>query len=389
MKTLIAGALLATTLTTPSAAPGGCLPSWNVVDTSAISPDDTHLQDVTVFSDRTALFTGSSSNGSPTAWSGDLRGGRPRGNTLPPVPPHTWQSAEASSFHSPSGGWLLLDHMSTGADTTQAARWDGRRWTLHPTAVSPAAATTGLYLTDVASVSKNDAWAVGYTYGAKKGDLNPPTAALIEHWDGRRWSIVENPAAGRPESILRAVTAVSPHDVWAVGNQRDADGVISPLVQHFDGTRWTEVPAPHPTGALFAVSGTGPDDVWAVGSRRRDGTDNQATALVMHWDGTAWNSVTSLPDLGNSRLDSVYAAAPGSVWAVGDVGLGQEEEFLHWDGSAWTTVSHPGPRMNGLTYNFLDVHGSGPDNVWAVGVTVSEVLQEVRPVAARLTCGKG
>src|SRR5438045_4037787 len=50
------------------------------------------------------------------------------------------------------------------------------------------------------------------------------------------WSVVPGPAAGTVDPELRAVTAVSANDVWAVGYQ---DGQT--LVEHWDGNLWTVV----------------------------------------------------------------------------------------------------------------------------------------------------
>src|SRR4051812_47040318 len=68
------------------------------------------------------------------------------------------------------------------------------------------------WINGVSAVAANDAWAVGYydtdTGGGKK--------TLVEHWNGARWDLVTSPSLG-DESELRAVSALAPNDVWAVG----------------------------------------------------------------------------------------------------------------------------------------------------------------------------
>jgi hypothetical protein len=94
------------------------------------------------------------------------------------------------------------------------------------------------------------------------------------------------------------VAAISPTDVWAVGYQRAANGGTKTLIVHWDGTSWTQVPAPDsrpriigpPTNPPdFVLNGVGADsasDVWAVGYHQT-AVGNRFT-LILHWDGTAW-----------------------------------------------------------------------------------------------------
>jgi len=99
-------------------------------------------------------------------------------------------------------------------------------------------------------------------------------SALIEHWDGQRWSIVAAPSApgGRGE-FLNGVAAVSASDVWAVGEDRRDLGSgprrFLQLVLHWDGKRWAQVPGAG-TGVESSLSGvtalTG-GKVWMVGSQ--------------------------------------------------------------------------------------------------------------------------
>src|SRR5512135_2821947 len=103
----------------------------------------------------------------------------------------------------------------------------------------------------------NDVWAVGDN-----------TGPLIEHWDGTKWSLVPTPSAAAA-GTLNAVTATAANDVWAVGF---AGG--SNLVMHFDGTSWSVAPAPLVRNShLSGVSAMSSTDVWAVGSAGRSTSD--------------------------------------------------------------------------------------------------------------------
>jgi hypothetical protein len=78
---------------------------------------------------------------------------------------------------------------------------------------------------------------------------------------------------------LNAVSASSPSDIWAVGQS----------TIHFNGTVWTAVSAPHLTGmnenALLGVADLSPTNAWAVGYT----TTPSQTQLLEHWDGTEWS----------------------------------------------------------------------------------------------------
>jgi hypothetical protein len=51
--------------------------------------------------------------------------------------------------------------------------------------------------------------------GSATGQALPGNALVVEHWNGTAWR--KTPARGGSE--LRAVTAISPTDVWAVGER--------------------------------------------------------------------------------------------------------------------------------------------------------------------------
>jgi hypothetical protein len=67
--------------------------------------------------------------------------------------------------------------------------------------------------------------------------------ALIEHWNGTRWSIVPSPSVGPTVSILTAVAALSTNDVWAAGHS-STNTTYSTLVKHWNGRKWAIVPSP-------------------------------------------------------------------------------------------------------------------------------------------------
>ncbi len=188
---------------------------------------------------------------------------------------------------SPSDVWL-----------SASWHWDGSSWTATP--------TDGSTVLDIAGTSSTDIWAVGYSGSG--------TAAL--HWNGSTWTRVPTPNPTGADS-LTGVTAISPSDVWAVGSSFIDAGHTNVLIEHWNGSSWSVVPAASlplafTESSLTKVSALSPGDVWAVGDKF-NGSFLSERALVEHWDGTNWSA---LPGQGLvSSLSSVSASA-GNVWAV-------------------------------------------------------------------------
>jgi hypothetical protein len=144
--------------------------------------------------------------------------------------------------------------------------WDGARFSqVH---LPLPAGTKGEQLTSVSAVSRTDAWAVGYYV-----PTNGPTATLVEHWNGTAWKLVAFPNPGRdgkdrPSSELSGVSALSPDDVWVCGFYPVPGGQLRTLLAHWNGTRWQQIATPASvkiTNLLNGISAPAPDDIWSVG----------------------------------------------------------------------------------------------------------------------------
>jgi hypothetical protein len=132
------------------------------------------------------------------------------------------------------------------------------------------------------------------------------------------WRSVPSPNVVSDQNFLRAVSAVSASDVWAVGDSLPSSGIQQTLVEHWNGASWTIVPSPDPglPAALSGVAALSASTVWAVGFSSTSSAISQA--LIEHWNGATWSAVTS-PTVGSlTTLNGVAAPAGSStVWAVG------------------------------------------------------------------------
>jgi hypothetical protein len=251
--------------------------------------------------------------------------------------------------------------------------WNGQSWTLIA-AAEPSGRQS--WFNGVDALSPTNVWAVGESTNLQASNQDETT--LIEHWDGHTWTIVSspNPSTG-PNSadVLEAVTGVGPTDLWAVGwNLDPATNSILMLFEHFDGKTWRAAASPS-KGFQFAVAAKAisPNDVWAVGN---DQTGPKGLTLAAHWNGTRWKLVPT-PSLFDgiapqNFLTGVTANAGNDVWASGYEDNVNQRNFakpyaLHWNGSKWTLVLLPNAGGEGNRL-FGTVALSATD-VWTVGQT--------------------
>lgn len=238
-------------------------------------------------------------------------------------------------------------------------RWNGEGWSLLATPPGKAV------LTDVTVVSRHDAWAVG---GPRSDDRWSDGAdRLMLRWNGSRWSKVPLPAKVRD---VNAISASASDDVWGVGTFQSGDRYIAEI-SHWDGRQWSRVLAR--SGAMLNdVVAISPSDVWAVGQERY-------RPLVMHWDGRRWRAsvLERAPGADEAWLSVVAGLAGDDVWAGGGShtselsgGIIHPLELFHWDGVRWTAVRHPIP---GLSW-FVGLAPVSKRELWAVSTNIYEYV---------------
>jgi len=206
---------------------------------------------------------------------------------------------------------------TSGALQTLIEHWDGTSWNV---VSSPNPSTTGNILNGVAAISADDAWAVGSYYDSQKNVLE----TLTEHWDGTKWTAVSSPSPGAyAYNILTGVAAASASDVWTVGYFQSSNGALVTLIEHWNGRKWSVVSSPNLSGTygsaniLRGVAVLSTEDLWAVGHYQNYGTNQQHQTLTEHWNGASW-SIVSSPNAGKADDFNGVATLSGSdVWAVG------------------------------------------------------------------------
>jgi len=209
--------------------------------------------------------------------------------------------------------WLLLpsffSHTTHAAASAKSAQSCGA-WNVvsspHPKGILPV-------LSGVAAITPNNVWAVGDYYKASQSTY----VSLIEHWTGTKWQVIPSPSANYITN-LNGITALNTNDIWAVGSTETRTSLPSTLIEHWNGTSWSVIPSPSigvGANVLLSVAAVSATNVWAVGYYPQ-GPGSQT--LTEQWNGTSWNIVAS-GDIGkNDQLNAVSAVqTTGKLWAVG------------------------------------------------------------------------
>lgn len=302
---------------------------------------------------------------------------------LHPAPVGGGQSAIFDDVAIPAPGYIIGVGHTWGTVggalefRTLIERWDGSAWTRMNSIDHETAPATN-FLLGVAGTSGNDIWTVGWWSPG-----SAPTQPLIEHFDGTRWSESRLPNQ-TTSTYLEAVSARAPNDAWAVGEQNPPGSFYSmPYTLHWDGSSWSPVAFPsaglpscntHVTLTGVSVLPVEPT-VYATGYCESSG----GKGFIARYRNGKWTVMTAAGVPATSELHGVRARAWNDVWAVGNetttagiVGL-----VLHFDGAHWTKVTVPTHTDDSLDAVFA--HSA--TDVWVVGTGDSVQPPFAAPIA--------
>lgn len=364
-----------------AASPALAATGWTVV-TSPPTGDNGYLLAVSADSTTNAWAVGTvNRTGADPGPLTDHWNGTAWSQATPPSYPTTdTVSLDAVSAASSTDAWAAgFTKVGTKGEALPAtAHWNGTSWSV----VTPAECTTGgatvaSYLLGVADVSPTEAFTVG--------ECTSQATGYIEQWNGSAWSMatLPDPNTTNPgmTKSLSAISADSATDVWAVGEYTivyTPTGIrYEPYSLHWNGSTWSVVampPVPGTDGQLVyqfnAIDAISPTNVWAVGDSGDDvGVGGSPTAtLIEHYNGTSWSVVSSPAGGTTPYLNGVAAESSTDVWAVGYTApsgsTGAQTLTMNWNGTAWSTVSSPDVGSSSLLVGVSSTPG-GP--IWAAG----------------------
>jgi hypothetical protein len=230
--------------------------------------------------------------------------------------------------------------LAVGADSLEdpiAEVSNGSSWKF----TSPPAGGGGGGLQDVTCLTTTDCIAVGPSEFFELG--------LAEQWNGKTWTELSTPEGF---GTLDGISCRSATDCMAVGDAESTSGEsesIVTLAESWNGQDWTVTKTPNPAGSeaaeLLSTSCKGADSCVAVGA-----SENSAgvyTPLVETWNGQKWSIASSAgTNLGSLGLTGVSCPSSADCLAVGYTidRTGSTDAFSEvWNGSSWTAEKTPTP----------------------------------------------
>ena len=246
----------------------------------------------------------------------------------------------------------------------RAEEWDGYSWSTMTTAKpAEAAPFNSSEFTGVSCVSTSYCVAVGDYLGP-----NDANQAFAEEWNGSSWSTTIMPSPDVGSIYLAAVSCASPTFCVAVGQSSAfAEGVVevngptAALAEEWNGAAWSIMATDPQVTASTQVQNPGalPAPTMLIGVSCLSatfcmtvGSYGQLT-LAEAWNGSTWSATTTANPGGASStdyLDGVSCPSSGLCLAVGFSNNSTLAE--KWNGSSWatTTTTNPGGSSN---YNEL------------------------------------
>jgi Phosphoesterase family len=244
-----------------------------------------------------------------------------------PQPGSVRDMLSGASALSPADVWAVgSQEGGNGLLETLAEHWNGHSWTVVPT---PDPGPSGNQLYAVDAVGPGDVWAAGQQLGR-----HAPDQGLVEHWDGKSWSVVPLPASASASVLLDGIAATPDGQAYVAGEADSPAGGGRPLIEYYTGGTWQTASVPASAGSIWTslwgiataadVSSRGglggsshrASTAWAVGSYVDPKTDNN-DALILHGTGAFW-TVDAGPEPGSgSRILGAVTAVGGQLWAAG------------------------------------------------------------------------
>jgi hypothetical protein len=246
---------------------------------------------------------------------------------------------------------------------------------------APAGAASGApsyQLNDVACVKASFCIAVG-SAALRSSSSDSASRAVIEQWDGTRWSLVASPTG--KGSALQGITCLSKTFCIAVGVQgATGPGVAKTLALRWNGTKWSLLSTPNPSGAhgahfaaLNDVSCSSTTNCKAMGLYSTG--QGYSPTLAERWHGSTWSIVASPNQSlgGDGQWLGVACPVANTCLAVGEDGIGLQDrpslEAARWNGTAWSLVGATSPTR--AYAGFTGVSCLGATNCFGVGWSIT------------------
>jgi hypothetical protein len=227
-----------------------------------------------------------------------------------------------------------------------ADRWNDQVWSEHQLPYPPPNPNTNT-LAAVSCPSATACVAVG----------SQQSGVLVEAWNDRKWSAQRAPnPKGSISTELLSVSCPLTTDCFAVGDWAGQNGFALPLLERWNGSKWTVEPTAEPYGSNNSVTFTGVSCTsatacTAVGGGSRPPAGDAQFMVVERWNGHRWSVQRPEPPpppgphegLLTLGLEGVSCASSTACAAVGTEALlarsatynDNYEIMEFWNGKHW------------------------------------------------------
>jgi len=280
------------------------------------------------------------------------------------VPASLESAAEASVAIGASADknlWLFQPATSSRSLHAHVLRWNGSKWSRQ---AIPSWAVhlnpSGTYAIVPAVFGPESVWV--FSLGV---DAFTKPDHYVARYNGHRWTKLQMPAVPNQVSVL------SEHDIWALGSTIATKAKPSAsILMHWNGKRWSTVAVPsarvpkNATDDVLNPVALGPTDVWI----QRDITKGLAgatTLYLLHWNGRHWSRVALAA--GISGVDYLTQDGHGGLWVAANGPGPSYTWYLYHLNRKWTRYSAPAAKGTTvgdlISLNWIP----GTRSVWAAG----------------------
>jgi hypothetical protein len=279
--------------------------------------------------------------------------------------PYRFVPSQPRAIHgsAPDNVWLV-------GDNGKILHFDGRRWQSNWTCSHDINAFSGETREELIAVTgsgcmlshTNGRWKEHYQTIYREMRFHVPLTDVCANGSARYavssygWVYAfEDGSWTRVESVgLDPENRESLSAVWCDGSDQVIAGG-STFTRYQRGQGWQQMDHPWfwPVGGIW---GSSPSQLVAVGSM----------GTIMRYDGKVWAPDALPQSLGEINLTDVWGTAPNNIFAVGytlsdDASEGYAGVILHDAGSGWTTVDAP------PTADLRAIWGTGPRDIYVAG----------------------
>lgn len=209
---------------------------------------------------------------------------------------------------------------------------------------------------------RTDAWAVGEPNAG-----GPGCDADVEHWNGSAWRrIAVPPSDGLGFQFTPSIAASSASDAWIFPAQLTFTQKLNAnfsTAAHWTGSAWRTYKFPRRINVDSALDFS-PTNAWVFAGYFT--SDSSTRPYVARFNGHAWRKA-AVPD----KALAVSATGPNDIWAVGPSlstitkpPATQRIVAMHWTGLAWHDLTVPVPSTQKKQRPEYVLLAAGPRDLW-------------------------